>query len=209
MQGSDTSFFLPFLCPSKHAAACKGVTSIFVSSQTLVALANDGDAPSILTKTDSRGVPYVAVLAASSLGITAFLSLQKSMVHAFYWLVNLSSAAGLVSWCVLCLGHVRLMQGMRAQGYTRDGELHPGKSGLRASQEKETTSDGLGDQSVLLLTSCPLLPLLSDNRRKTSRYLDLPYRAPLQPYLAWFALIGCSLTLVFGGQFQASFMALC
>lgn len=99
----------------------KGVTTLFATTQALLALANGGDAPAILMRTDSRGVPYVAVLTASSLGASAYLSLQESTITAFWWLVSLSSAAGLVSWCVLCYGHIKLMQGMRVQGYSREG----------------------------------------------------------------------------------------
>jgi len=113
-----------------------------------VALANEGNAPAVFKRVDARGVPYVAVIAASSLGSFAYLSLGKTTAEAFAWLVNLSAVAGLVSWCVLCFGYLRLLEGMRAQGFSRD---------------------------------------------------DLPYKAPFQPYLAWFALVACLLTLTFSG----------
>ncbi|KAG8991640.1 hypothetical protein FRB93_002627 [Tulasnella sp. JGI-2019a] len=130
------------------SAFSAGITSVFISSQALVALAKSQHAPAILGKTNANGVPVVAVLTVSSFGACAYLSLQESTVTAFWWLVSLSAAAGLVSWCVLCCGYLRLLEGMRVQGYLRD---------------------------------------------------DLPYRAPLQPFLAWFALFGCVFTLIFGG----------
>ncbi|KAG8882401.1 hypothetical protein FRB97_008305 [Tulasnella sp. 331] len=145
-KSSVASFINAIVLTSAFSA---GITSIFASSQALVALANEQNAPAILGRTNAQGVPYVAVLAASSLGALAYLSLQDSTVTAFWWLVSLSAAAGLVSWCVLCFGYLRLMEGMRVQGFSRR---------------------------------------------------DLPYRAPMQPYLVWFALSGCLFTLIFGGS---------
>lgn len=93
-----------------------------MSSRSLVALAEAGNAPSLLNRTNAGGVPYVAVLAASSLGSFAYLSLQASTSRTFMWLVNLSSAAGLVSWCVLCYTYTKMLRDMRSEGYTREGE---------------------------------------------------------------------------------------
>lgn len=156
----------------------KGVTTLFACTQALLALANGHDAPAILKRTDSRGVPYVAVLTASSLGASAYLSLQQSTVTAFWWLISLSSAAGLVSWCVLCYGHIRLMEGMRVQGYTRQGVS------VRSVVGREPATQG---PFSFLETSY-------------STWSDLPYQAPLQPYLSWFALSACVFVLLFGGE---------
>ncbi|KIO18731.1 hypothetical protein M407DRAFT_155949 [Tulasnella calospora MUT 4182] len=131
------------------SAFSSGVTSIFVSSRSLVALADESNAPAILKRThEGTGVPYVAVLAASSLGGLSYLSLYKTTAEALALLVGLSAVAGLVAWCVLCFTYLRMRWGMKVQGFTRD---------------------------------------------------DLPYQAPLQPFIGWFAFIVCLLTLLFNG----------
>jgi len=130
------------------SAFSAGVTSIFVSSRSLVALATTGHAPTVLTSTDARGVPMFAVGAAASLGAFAYLSLSRTTNTALMVLVELSSVAGMVSWVVLCSTYLRMRWGLSAQGFSRD---------------------------------------------------DLPYKAPFQPYLAYFALGACVLVLVFSG----------
>ncbi|KAG8908774.1 hypothetical protein FRB99_003012 [Tulasnella sp. 403] len=141
-----TALSSPFVIAAKEAGI--GVTSIFVSSRSLVSLATTSTAPRIFTHTNKHGVPYFAVLASSTFGAFSYLSLHKTAAEGLMWLVNLSAIAGLVSWCVLCYAYLALLNGLRAQGYTRD---------------------------------------------------DLPYNAPLQPCLGYFALAMCLLVLITSG----------
>jgi amino acid transporter len=101
----------------------KGVTCIYVSSRSLVQLANNHEAPAWLAHTNDKGVPTKAVMVASAVGSTAYLSLGKRSIEAFMWLVELSSMASLVSWCILCVSYLRLYDGIKRNGISRTGQL--------------------------------------------------------------------------------------
>ena len=101
----------------------KGVTCIYVSSRSLVQLANNHEAPAWLAHTNDNGVPTKAVVVASALGGTAYLSLGKRSIEAFMWLVELSSMASLVSWCIICVSYLRLYDGIKRNGISRTGRF--------------------------------------------------------------------------------------
>jgi len=96
-----------------------GNSSIYGSSRTLAALAEQNQAPKILAYIDRQGRPLVSIAVASVLGLLAFLAganrdLQE---EAFKWMLALSALSSVFTWLSICLAHIRFRQGWKAQGH--------------------------------------------------------------------------------------------
>ncbi|KAK4663950.1 histidine permease [Podospora pseudopauciseta] len=85
-----------------------GNSSVFGSSRTLAALAELGQAPKIFAYVDRRGRPLVSILAASSVGLLAFMANSKVHSHVFDWLLAISGLSSVFTWGSTCLAHIRL-----------------------------------------------------------------------------------------------------
>lgn len=93
-------------------------SGVYSSSRTLMALAEDGKAPRFFTFVNRFGIPIWAVLASCFIGCLAFLTSLFGSGVVFNWLTNLTSVAGLITWVIISITHVRFRQGLIAQGYT-------------------------------------------------------------------------------------------
>lgn len=87
-----------------------GNSSVFGSSRTLAALAELGQAPKIFAYVDRRGRPLVAILAASSVGLLAYLANVEAHGLVFDWLLAISGLSTIFTWASTCLAHIRLRQ---------------------------------------------------------------------------------------------------
>ncbi|KAH6623177.1 amino acid permease-domain-containing protein [Chaetomium tenue] len=85
-----------------------GNSSVFGSSRTLAALAEQGQAPRIFAYVDRRGRPLVAVLAVSAVGPLAYLANSDRHGPVFDWLLAVSGLSTVFTWASTCLAHVRL-----------------------------------------------------------------------------------------------------
>lgn len=85
-----------------------GNSSVFGSSRTLAALAEQGQAPQIFAYIDRRGRPLVAILAVSSVGLLAYLAEYQAHGRVFDWLLAISGLSTIFTWASTCLAHVRL-----------------------------------------------------------------------------------------------------
>lgn len=99
-----------------------GNSSIYGSSRTLAALAEQHQAPKILAYIDRQGRPLVAIAVASSLGLLAFLAGvdQKQQDATFNWLLALSALSAVFTWASICFAHIRFRKGWQLQGHTLD-----------------------------------------------------------------------------------------
>ena len=95
-----------------------GNSSVYGSSRTLAALAEQGQAPRILAYIDRQGRPLVAIGLASALGLLAFLAASKEENTAFIWMQALSGLSSIMTWGSICLAHIRFRRAWRLQGYT-------------------------------------------------------------------------------------------
>lgn len=108
------------VCTSAISAAS---ACIFISSRTVFGLSCDGHAPRILQRCNRLGVPYYAV------GLTCiplplvYLNVANNSSTVFGWFVNITTVAGLLGWLVICVTYIRFYNGLKAQGYSRNGEL--------------------------------------------------------------------------------------
>ncbi|KAL1839508.1 hypothetical protein VTJ49DRAFT_1446 [Mycothermus thermophilus] len=85
-----------------------GNSSVFGSSRTLAALAEQNQAPKIFAYVDRRGRPLVAILAVSSFGLLAYLANYDDHGSIFDWLLAISGLSTLFTWGSTCLAHIRL-----------------------------------------------------------------------------------------------------
>ena len=97
-----------------------GNSSIYGSSRTLAALADQGQAPKILGYIDRKGRPIVSIGVASALGFLAFLAGSSKQTDAFNWMLALSGLSSIFTWGSICLAHIRFRKAWRVQGHTLD-----------------------------------------------------------------------------------------
>jgi amino acid transporter len=97
-----------------------GNSSIYGSSRTLAALAEQGQAPRILAYIDRKGRPMVGIGIASILGFLAFLAGSSSQSDAFNWMLAISGLSSIFTWGSICLAHIRFRKGWRVQGHSLD-----------------------------------------------------------------------------------------
>ncbi|KAI8874781.1 hypothetical protein K501DRAFT_264703 [Backusella circina FSU 941] len=132
LQGSDNIAVSPFTLVFEKAGAAwaadlmnavilvtmisAGNSGVYSSSRTLLSLANDGYAPRIFKFVNRWGIPIWSVLATCVVGCLAFLTSLFGSGVVFTWLTCLTSLAGLITWVVISITHIRFRQGYLAQG---------------------------------------------------------------------------------------------
>jgi len=97
-----------------------GNSSIYGSSRTLAALAEQNQAPKILAYIDRKGRPIVAIAVASALGFLAFFAGSSKETDAFNWMLALSGLSSIFTWGSICLAHIRFRAGWKKQGHSLD-----------------------------------------------------------------------------------------
>jgi amino acid transporter len=97
-----------------------GNSSIFGSSRTLAALADQGQAPKFLGYIDRQGRPIVSIGIASALGFLAYAADSGQQGTILDWLLALSGLSSIFTWGSICLAHIRFRRAWRAQGHTLD-----------------------------------------------------------------------------------------
>lgn len=97
-----------------------GNSSVYGSSRTLAALAEQGQAPRFLAYIDRQGRPLFAIMVASALGFLAFLAASSKEGQAFTWMLAISGLSSIFTWGSICLAHIRFRAGWKAQGHTLD-----------------------------------------------------------------------------------------
>jgi len=97
-----------------------GNSSIYGSSRTLAALADQNQAPKILGYIDRKGRPIVSIGIASSLGFLAYFAGSKYSTDAFNWMLALSGLSSIFTWGSICLAHIRFRRAWKKQGHSLD-----------------------------------------------------------------------------------------
>jgi amino acid transporter len=97
-----------------------GNSSIYGSSRTLAALAEQNQAPKILAYIDRKGRPIVSIGIASLLGLLGFFAGSRRQKEAFAWMIALSGLSSIITWASICLAHIRFRRAWAAQGHTLD-----------------------------------------------------------------------------------------
>lgn len=110
-----------------------GNSSIYGSSRTLAALADQGQAPKILGYIDRKGRPIVSIGIGSVLGFLAFLAGSSAQGAAFNWMLALSGLSSIFTWGSICLAHIRFRKAWKVQGHTLDELAFTSQPGLIGS----------------------------------------------------------------------------
>ena len=93
-----------------------GNSSVYGSSRTLAALAEQGQAPKVFAYIDRQGRPLVSIGIASGFGFLAFLAASKDEDKAFVWMQALSGLSSIFTWGSICLAHIRFRQAWKSAG---------------------------------------------------------------------------------------------
>jgi len=97
-----------------------GNSSIYGSSRTLAALAEQGQAPRIFAYIDRQNRPIVGIALASVLGLLGYLAASEKQGEAFGWMLALSGLSSIFTWGSICLSHIRFRRGWKLQGHSLD-----------------------------------------------------------------------------------------
>jgi amino acid transporter len=97
-----------------------GNSSIFGSSRTLAALADQGQAPKILGYIDRKGRPLVSIGVASAIGFVAYAADSGAEGTVLDWMLALSALSSIFTWGSICLAHIRFRRAWKVQGHTLD-----------------------------------------------------------------------------------------
>jgi len=92
-------------------------SSVYASSRTIMALAEQGLAPKFMGYIDRKGRPLPGVLSALLFGLLAFLIYSASQSTVFSWLLAISSLSTIFSWLSVCIAHIRFRHAWKTQGY--------------------------------------------------------------------------------------------
>lgn len=97
-----------------------GNSSIYGSSRTLAALAEQHQAPMIFAYIDRQGRPLVSIAVALAVGLLAYLAGTDDNLRddIFNWLLALSALSAVFTWLSICLAHIRFRKGWRVQGHS-------------------------------------------------------------------------------------------
>lgn len=93
-----------------------GNSSVFGSSRTIAALADQGQAPRWLSYVDRRGRPLMAIIVASLFGFLAYLADIEHEEAVLDWLLALSALSSLFTWASICLAHIRFRKAWALRG---------------------------------------------------------------------------------------------
>jgi amino acid transporter len=110
-----------------------GNSSVFGSSRTLAALADQGQAPKILGYVDRKGRPIVSIAIASAFGFIAYSADSGSQGTVLNWMLALSGLSSIFTWGSICLSHIRFRRAWALQGHTLDELAFVSQPGLVGS----------------------------------------------------------------------------
>ena len=94
-----------------------GSVSTYMASRVLVALAEDGMAPRIFTRTDRSGRPRNALLLTGIIGAgLSYLNVSDTGAQVFGWFTSLIGTAFFLSWMTIIFSNFRFRKAMAVQG---------------------------------------------------------------------------------------------
>ncbi|KAJ5082127.1 General amino-acid permease GAP2 [Penicillium argentinense] len=97
-----------------------GNSSVYGSSRTLAALAEQGQAPRFLAYIDRKGRPIWSIAVASALGLLCFLAASDKQTDAFNWMMAISGLSSIFTWGSICFCHIRFRRAWKLQGHSLD-----------------------------------------------------------------------------------------
>ncbi|RAH66704.1 putative proline permease [Aspergillus aculeatinus CBS 121060] len=96
-----------------------GNAYLYSSSRTLYSLARRGQAPRVLCRCTASGVPIYCVVVVSLLSCITFLVASASAVTVFYWFVDLTTCAFVLTYTSMVVVFLAWYRALKAQGLDR------------------------------------------------------------------------------------------
>ncbi|GAB7364911.1 hypothetical protein MBLNU230_g5702t1 [Neophaeotheca triangularis] len=96
-----------------------GNAYLYASSRTLYSLAREKQAPKFLTKCLKNGVPVYTVVAVQLIGCLTFLVASNQSVTVFYWFVDLTTCALILTYVGMFITFLGWYNACKAQGLSR------------------------------------------------------------------------------------------
>jgi len=94
---------------------------LYTGSRYLFALSQNGQAPRFLLRCSKAGVPYICVAITASISALTYLSVRSGgPALVFSWFQNLTTIAGLFTWCSICIAYIKFYGALKAQGVDRN-----------------------------------------------------------------------------------------
>ncbi|KAL5332903.1 amino acid permease/ SLC12A domain-containing protein [Aspergillus crustosus] len=90
-------------------------SDLYIATRTIYGLAKEGKAPKILTTTDRRGVPYVALGLCALIACISYMNVSNDSRTVFKYFVDLTTIFGLLSWISLLVTHICFVRARKAQ----------------------------------------------------------------------------------------------
>lgn len=94
-------------------------SDLYIGSRTLYGLSVTGKAPKIFSRTNSTGVPYVALVFCTAFCGLAYMNCSSLLSTIFGYFVNVVSIFGLITWILILVAHIGFMNALQAQGVDR------------------------------------------------------------------------------------------
>ncbi|KAK6459043.1 lysine-specific permease [Scheffersomyces xylosifermentans] len=91
-------------------------SNIYFGSRCLISMVEEGYFPKFLSYTNSKGVPYPAILLTSSLGLISLFSKSETIAVLFNLLVNLCATSGLIMWLFISVSYLRFLRTLTFNG---------------------------------------------------------------------------------------------
>ncbi|MBY0122963.1 amino acid permease [Bacillus sp. S/N-304-OC-R1] len=91
---------------------------LYVTSRIMYAMAKDGQAPRFFAKVNKRGVPVLALLATTLIGMLAFLASIFGDGKVYIWLMNSVGVTTFIFWIGIAVSHYRFRKAYVKQGFS-------------------------------------------------------------------------------------------
>lgn len=93
-----------------------GNFDLFLATKAMCDLALKHRAPTILARTNSRGVPVYSLLVCTLISTLAYINVSRNSTVVFGYFVNLVTMLGLLTWVSVLITHISFVRARKAQG---------------------------------------------------------------------------------------------
>lgn len=110
-----------------------GSSSVYATSRTLTALAEQGLAPKICGYIDRAGRPLVAIIITNIFGLLSFIAANGKQEEVFNWLLLISGLSSIFTWWSICVAHIRFRRALYVKGRSSDELSFKSQTGVIGS----------------------------------------------------------------------------
>mmetsp|Transcript_1739 Transcript_1739/g.2073 ORF Transcript_1739/g.2073 Transcript_1739/m.2073 type:complete len:586 (+) Transcript_1739:25-1782(+) len=110
-----------------------GSSSVYATSRTLTALAEQGLAPKICGYIDRAGRPLVAIIITNIFGLLSFIAASGKQEDVFNWLLLISGLSSIFTWWSICVAHIRFRRALFVKGRSSDELSFKSQTGVIGS----------------------------------------------------------------------------